>query len=278
MAMASSPHNSNAANNGIRLVCAGLGRTGTYSLTEALELLHYKPYHFVATSHAATWTRVASGSASVDTVLDLIVNDGYDAVLENPCSDIYLDILQRYPEAKVILTVRDSPENFESSWKALMNTMVLTEQSFRWTFPSFFAWIPLFQQLKQIRYMMGTTHLQLEPGALTHGWRSESDGWLATQYERHNVHVQQHVSKKRLLVFNVKQGWKPLCDFLECNVPDGVLFPHSKTNDAAALLRLKRIFQITIYSWIPIAVGTFMGVVLYGRYLSESTNRLRVEL
>lgn len=254
--------------NGIQIICAGLGRTGTYSLTEALEILGYKPYHFVTARHAQQWALLADdGEATVDSVINLIVEDGYNAVLENPCSDIYLDILKRYPNAKVILTVRDSPAKFEASWKVLMDTMVVNEQPFSLTFPSFFAWIPLFRNLKTIRYFMGTTHLQLPPGALTHGWRNQEEGWLASQYERHNAHVQQHVSSKNLLVFNVKEGWKPLCAFLECNVPENVPFPFSKTNDTKALKRLKRIFQITVYSWIPLSVGVVIGGVLYGRHL-----------
>ena len=255
--------------NGIRVICAGLGRTGTYSLTEALEILDYKPYHYVTAPHAKQWALVASGEAPVDSVLDLICNDGYNAVLENPCSDVYLDILKRYPDAKVILTVRDDADKFEASWKVLMDTMVVSEQPFSWTFPSFFAWIPLFRHLKMIRHFMGTTHLHLQRGALTHGWRDQKEGWLASQYTRHNTHVQQHVSSENLLVFNVKEGWEPLCSFLECNVPENVPFPHSKTNDTNALLKLKRIFQITVYGWIPVTVGVVTGVLLCGRRLSS---------
>jgi len=230
-AAAATMTSSTSNNNGIRVVCAGLGRTGTLSLTEALEILGYKPYHYVAASHAKQWRLLAQGDASVDSLIDLVVDDGYDAVLENPCSDIYQDILKRYPSAKVVLTVRDSSDKFEASWKVLMDTMVLSELPFSWTFPSFFGWIPLFQYLKMIRYFMGTTHLQLQPGELTHAWREKEDGWLAIQYERHNTHVQQHVSNENLLVFNVKQGWKPLCDFLQCEIPKDTPFPHSKTND-----------------------------------------------
>ena len=204
---------------GIQVIVSGLGRTGTLSVSKALEILGFKSYHFVDFKHAADWAAYCRGeSKSSDDIIDQIVADGYTAVLENPCSDIYLDILARYPNAKVILTVRDTPDKFEQSWKTLFDTMIITEQDFSWSFPSFFGWIPLFCHLRDIRPFMGTTHLGLPRGALTHGWREKPEGWLAQQYTRHNNHVQSHVPD--CLVLNVKDGWKPLCAFLGCDIPD----------------------------------------------------------
>ena len=251
---------------GIQVICPGLGRTGTLSLTQALEILGHKPYHFVDFRHAAQWADFCrnqkDGKATADDLMDLIVNDGYTAILENPTCDIYQEFLRRFPDAKVVLTVRDSPEKFESSWKILFETMSVTEQDFSLTFPSFFQWIPLFRHLREIRPFMGTTHLTLGRGELTHGWRNKPDGWLAKQYTRHNEHIQQHVPSKQLLVFNVKEGWKPLCDFLGCDIPD-VPFPHSKQNDTKALKQLKREFEIAVYAWIPVAVAITGSVAFY---------------
>lgn len=264
---------------GIQVICAGLGRTGTLSLTLALQELGYRPYHFVDFAHAAAWADLArhpDDAKRIDDMIDSIVQDGYTATLENPTSDIYQDILRRYPSAKVILTVRDTPAAFEQSWKTLFNTMVVTEQDFSWTFPSFFQWIPLFRHLKQTRQFMGTTHLALPPAALTHGWRGSPGGWLAEQYERHNQHVQTHVPSDQLLVFNVKQGWAPLCEFLGKPVPADTPFPHSKVNDAKALRELKQTFLIAVYAWIPLVIvstATCVGGALWlrGRYNSQGT-------
>lgn len=166
--------------SGIQVVCAGLGRTGTLSLTEALKILDYKPYHFVALKHAEQWAALSRGEtdvdAAVDQIISLIASEGYSAVLENPTCDIYLDMLRQYPAAKVILTVRDTPQTFETSWKTLFDTIFLTEQAFRWNFPSFWGWISLFRNLEETRFMMGTTHLGLPRGELTHGWRTKPEG------------------------------------------------------------------------------------------------------
>jgi len=258
----------------IRVICAGLGRTGTLSLTEGLQMLGYKPYHYVdfERSHALAWTNLAEGKGTANDVIDTIVRDKYDAVLDNPVCDIYSDFLKRYPDARVILTVRDSKEKFETSWKTLLDTMVVTEEPFRWSFPSFFGWIPMFTQLKKIRYFMGTTHLSLEPGALTHGWREKPEGWLGEQYDRHNQHVIDHVPSEQLLVFNVKEGWEPLCNFLKCDIPSNQEFPHSKVNDTKALKRMKKIFVIAVYSWVPTVVLTATGIFLTGRrYITQNS-------
>lgn len=247
-----------ATGGGIRLVCAGLGRTGTLSLTEALVTLGYKPYHYLDFSHAQEWSDLAEGKGGANTVINAIVQDEYDAVLENPTCDIYTEILQEYPDAKVILTVRDDAHKFEASWKILMDTMAVTERPFEWCFPSFFLWIPIFRKLQTIRRFMGTTHLGLEPGLLAHGWRNQPDGWLADQYTKHNEHVintmKTQYSQDRLLIFNVKEGWEPLCKFLGRPVPHEEKFPHSKVNTKESLAALKRTFERAVYGWIPATV------------------------
>jgi len=64
-------------------------------------------------------------------------------------------------------------------------------------------------------------------------------------YERHNEEVKRCVPAERLLVFDVKQGWEPLCQFLGVPVPEGVPFPH--LNDTAEFQRRVRIAKAV--SW-----------------------------
>ena len=262
---------------GIKVICAGLGRTGTMSLTDALTILGYKSYHYVDFGHINDWAEWSQGLKTEDEIIDLIVDSGYDAVLENPTSDIYEAILKRYPSAKVVLTVRDTPQSFVKSWKLLFDTMVVTEQKFSWTFPSFLGYIPMFANLKSIRRKMGTTHLGLNDGDLTHNWRDrpDADEWLALQYQRHNQHIIDHVPKDQLLVFNVKEGWEPLCKFLGHPIPlqgdennDEEVqtvqpFPHSKVNTAESLQKLQTNFKMVVYGWLPTLVVIALGTAFY---------------
>ena len=209
-------------------------------------------YHYVDFSHAQLWYEVTTGEATIDTLMDKIVNEeGYTAIMDNPSADIYLPLVEKYPNAKVILSMRDNPQQFAKSWKVLYETMEVTERDFSWKFPSFFQWIPSFWYLKRIRCFMGTTHLQLKQCHFLKEWSEYPDGWLEEQYERHNQHVKEHVPEERLLVFNVKEGWKPLCDFLDKPVPEGKPFPHVKVNTSDGLLKLKGVFEIVVWLWIP---------------------------
>ena len=245
------------------------------SLDEALKKLGYKTYHYLDFSHHPAWADLANGKKTSKEVIDLIVQDGYNATLENPTSDIYQDILREYPDAKVILTVRDSSQAFCKSWKILFDTMVITEQKFSLKFPSFFGYIPLFANLKKIRYFMGTTHLKLNPGDLTHGWRTKGDAWLAEQYEKHNEHIRSNVDPKNLLVFNVKEGWEPLCKFLAKEIPDEP-FPNVQVNTTSALLELRSVFRKIVYLWIPTTLALGAGIsYFWSRQQSTGAQSIR---
>jgi hypothetical protein len=142
--------------------------------------------------------------------------------------------------------------------------MVITKQRLSCRFPSFFGYIPLFANLKATQRFMGTTQLGLQPGKLTHGWRNkeEGDNWLAQQYQRHNQHVQDNVPESQLLVSNVKQGWEPLCTFLDKDVPDEP-FQHCQVNDAKSLVQLQNTFLRMVYGWIPALVVTIGAATMY---------------
>jgi len=56
--------------------------------------------------------------------------------------------------------------------------------------------------------------------------RFKDRAYALEEFERHNEEVKRSVPPERLLVYEVSEGWKPLCDFLEVEVPEGVPFPH----------------------------------------------------
>ena len=237
---------------GIQVIGAGLGRTGTKSLQAALDLLGYKTYHFPPPAHAESWARFAEGCASADEVFDMMCRDGFTATCDQPSADVYRDQLRRYPNAKVVLTVRDSGTVWAVSWKVLMDFVEVQERPFSLTYPSFIQWVPFMRAWKRMRNVMGT-HLGLPPGELIRGWRSQPDpdAWLAAQYEAHTAQVKEHMKQegKQLLVFNVKDGWAPLCAFLGKEVP-AKPFPY--VNESADIEFATKAMKSVTYAWLPV--------------------------
>jgi hypothetical protein len=83
-------------------------------------------------------------------------------------------------------------------------------------------------------------------------------------FNRYNAEVQRRVPPERLLVFDVKSGWEPLCAFLGVPVPQGVPFPH--LNDTAEFRRRIHIIRTIAYG-LPVAVATLaLGAILALRF------------
>eukprot|EP00913_Durusdinium_trenchii_P012826 g12042.t1 len=93
---------------GLRVIVAGLGRTGTMSMLTALQRLGYKPYHLKSVmlnrSHASAWRAVAEHHMEAAEVIEMIHHDGFDATMDNPMCELVELQLRLFPEAKVILT------------------------------------------------------------------------------------------------------------------------------------------------------------------------------
>jgi hypothetical protein len=202
----------------IQVIGAGLGRTGTLSLKAALEALGFaKCYHplavFASLDQSQTWDAAARGEP-VD--WDRIFA-GYRATVDFPGCVFYRELLAKYPEAKVILTVRD-PERWYDSTRQTIHFADKTIP--KWT-------ILLLSRRKRVfqRMLDGLRDKLFQS-------RFEDRAFAIEVFNRHNEQVRRDVPADRLLVCEVSQGWGPLCTFLGMPVPEGKPFPH--LNDAAA--------------------------------------------
>jgi len=234
----------------IEVIGAGLGRTGTKSFQAALDLLGYKTYHFPLPAHAETWAKFAEGQVSSGEVLEMVARDGFTATCDNPSADLYAEQLKKYPNAKVVLTVRDNGAKWAASWRVLMSFVEVQERPFSLAYPTFIQWIPFMRAWKRMRNYIGT-HLGLPAGELIRGWakRPDPDGWLAAQYDAHNAQVRASVPPSKLLVFNVKDGWAPLCTFLGKEVPAE---PFPFVNESADLKFATKVMAVLSYAWLPV--------------------------
>ncbi len=176
----------------LKVIGAGLGRTGTLSLKLALTELGVGPcYHmmevFPAPARVEHWNRISAGEA-----LDWdVVFDGFQATVDWPACNYYRELMDTYPDAKVILSVRPADKWFASTQATIfrdeLNAMA----------PPFIARI-----------------IGAKVGPDRHDREAVIAGYL-----RHNDEVRAHVPKEKLLEFDPSQGWAPLCDFLGVPVP-----------------------------------------------------------
>ena len=204
----------------MKVICAGMPKTGTKSLAKALRILGYSVYdveeHIMF--HMDEWSQILLTNTG-PTFSSMYQN--IDAVTDLPPCLFYQEILADFPDAKIILTVRETEEVFRASlrkqFEALQNkaAFLLLRIS------------PLGRKFTKILTAVTTAGFgSLDPDA----------GIIQRKrYREHNERVRRTVPPQQLLVYNVSQGWKPLCTFLDCEIPD-VPFPKEnvhgeKTNE-----------------------------------------------
>ena len=117
---------------------------------------------------------------------------GYQAIVDWPGCNFYREFLARYPDAKVILTVRD-PERWYDSAR---QTIYAVRTAFpRWGMPP------------RMRRLLAMTERLIWDGVF--GGRFEDKTYAIEVFNRHNEEVKQTVPPDRLLVYEVKEGWGP---------------------------------------------------------------------
>lgn len=192
----------------LRVIGAGLPRTGTASLRTALEVLLGGPcYHmrevFDRLEHVPAWRQALAGQLPD---WDKLLGE-YQAIVDWPGSALWEQLSDACPDALVILSVRAEPGTWWRSANRSIFDGTRDEQP-----PELIEWQQLFFELLNT--------------ALTPDWADER---LANEaYERHNAMVRQTAAARgtRLLEWQATQGWEPLCRELGVPVPQRRPFPH----------------------------------------------------
>jgi Sulfotransferase domain len=219
----------------VKVIGAGFGRTGTMSLKAALETLGFAPcYHmtevFEHPEHAGFWEAARQGQ-TVD--WDALLGD-YEAAVDWPACAFYEDLMRRYPDAKVLLSVRDPVPWYESTRNTIYELSRITVISpfSRQTFRLIGLIRPgMGQIVRMINRLIWVD---------TFDGRFEDEEYAKAVFERHNAEVQKRVPQDKLLVYEVRQGWEPLCEFLGVGVPEE---PFPRLNDTAEMLRRIRVLR-----------------------------------
>ncbi|MCG6933695.1 MAG: hypothetical protein LJE57_08645 [Gallionella sp.] len=192
----------------ISVIGAGVGRTGTYSLKLAINQLGFGPCHhmeevlFNMPVQVPLWSAAVSGRPDWQKVYS-----GYKSAVDWPTAGFYRELHAAYPTAKFVLTHR-SPESWADSFGETIYKLLAGKDQLP---PEMKDWLAMGE---------GVIAKTGFPAGLNR------DG-LIKAFKTHNDAVQNAIPAKQLLVYEVKDGWGPLCEFLGKPVPSD---PFPRTN------------------------------------------------
>lgn len=221
----------------IKVAAVGFGRTGTYSVKLALEELGFSTLH---TAHMyeyenreilEMWSKfifnpaleakeIRLGQAD----LQLIAHSGFDAVADLPTALFYEQIYREYPDCKFILTTRDTSEIWYRSWQTMTKSLA----------PSFYFGGFIFPTVKHysqyLRWLMAMVNNDVSYMSSILPKNDNIKENAIAFYENHNRRIREVIPPEQLLELNVKDGWGPLCKFLD--IDDCPMKPFPKSNSA----------------------------------------------
>lgn len=193
----------------MQIIGAGVGRTGTYSLKLAINQLGFGPCHHMEEvllnmpSQVPLWSNAVDGRPDWEAIYD-----GYPSAVDWPTAGFFRELIQAYPSAKFVLTHR-SPESWVESFSATIYKLLAGKEQMP---PEVHDW------LRMAEGVIGKTGFP--PGL--------DREQLMDAFKAHNEAVKATIPAGQLLVFEVKEGWAPLCAFLGVPAPDE---PFPRTND-----------------------------------------------
>mmetsp|Transcript_32180 Transcript_32180/g.45755 ORF Transcript_32180/g.45755 Transcript_32180/m.45755 type:complete len:365 (-) Transcript_32180:142-1236(-) len=223
---------------GLKVIGVGYGRTGTYSLTMALEELGFPTLHtqhlyendeiFSMWTHSIFQPSIDSGEAFLgEPDLELIASYGYTATMDLPMALYFDQVHQKYPDCKFILTTRENSEVWFSSWDTLTKSI---------TQPARYGGLlvtnvnQLFIYMRWLYSIVNNDNTYLTaPFPLPNQHKEKS----IASYEAHNRRVREEIPSHQLLEYKVNEGWEPLCRFLE--IKECPTKPFPKSNSARSV-------------------------------------------
>ena len=252
------------------LIGAGLPRTGTLSTFTALErLLPGKCHHMARAAQDPGdhdfWLRASRGQLRDEDWVEFIRTSQVSASVDYPMSLYWRDLARLYPEAKVILTVRDPVRWFNSVSNTIRTVINLMQES--WLGLPFRLMTSLRRKNPMVAAFTCFAPTYLGPsyprgmfGAVDCG--QETAVRFFTEWREQ---VEREIPADRLLVFEVKEGWGPLCQFLGVPVPEE---PFPNVNDTPSMLRRIRIMKrFCFFLWSLGIAGVGVGGYFLTKHL-----------
>lgn len=234
----------------MKLLCVGYWKTGSKSCSSALRQLGYNVADYMETAEFLSfiWRDFIEGKATIEDVINAYDQHGFDTNQDIPGNvlweDLYRALVKRDPNIKVIMTVRDNDAVWWKSWcgfwlqecqyGAIGDFCVLGVMTMLASAGYFGPQIEAMQRITEI-----ICDAYFDASVATPGFSVTNSAARMTKNERkmrqgylkHNLYVQSIVPKDNLLIWNLKEGWAPLCAFLDKPTPDGPIPHDNRTGD-----------------------------------------------
>ncbi|MBT8066931.1 MAG: hypothetical protein KJO09_06790 [Gammaproteobacteria bacterium] len=179
----------------MRIIGTGVGRTGTYSLKLAINQLQLGPCHHMdevlhnMPTQVPLWSSAVAGEADWSQIYN-----GYHSAVDWPTACFFRELLKEYPTAKFVLTQRD-PERWADSFGATIYKLLAGRD----------------QAPEEMRAWLDMANDVIAKTGFRPGLGQDE---LVKAFTAHIEAVKETIPADQLLVFEVKQGWGPLCAFL----------------------------------------------------------------
>ena len=249
-----------------QVVGAGLPRTGTASLTKALEILLQGPVYHGGTQitladerEAKSWIKALRHTPIGNDVDQQIIMStlqqrfrGFVACTDVPGSLFVRELLELHPDIRVICTIRDKDDFVASLIKTSEQARMKLLAWILWPLPTLRYFPQYLDAVQGGRW----TELYYHDGVKRHDW--------AGVWDNHMAYLQQTVPERQLLFFDVREGWGPLCKFLGCNVPKDIAFPKINDGKAMEAFAAKHVREgLIAWAWIIGGIACGAGTVFW---------------
>jgi hypothetical protein len=255
----------------IKVIGAGWGRTGTHSFKKAIEILYGRTsYHMIeiwmfrapwsSSTHCKFWSRLADGEEPNPNFDEIF--DGYAASCDFPSCVFWREQLKAYPNAKVVLTMRDP----ESWYKSVMSTIFHIQPDG-----------PYCKRVSNLGIRVALAFGFPNRGFSEMVRKVISRDMFGGDYSKENVikcyneyieSVKRDCPKDKLLVFRATDGWEPLCKFLELPVPEG---EYPNTNSSAEFEHAKR--ALNTAGWLIMSAPLISAAAAYYYLVVKATKK-----
>ena len=186
----------------LQVIGAGVGRTGTYSLKLAINHLGLGSCHHMdevlheMSRQVPLWSAAALGKADWSKIYS-----GYESAVDWPTACFFRELLKEFPKARFVLSLRD-PSKWADSFGATIYKLLEGKD----------------QAPQEMRAWLEMASAVIAKSGFPAGLERDE---LVQAFNSHNEAVKETIPASQLLVFDVREGWGPLCNFLDVPVPEG---------------------------------------------------------